>query len=342
MTAVVRAAALSAYEPLARSLGLDVPALLARFELPVEALHQPDRLISYPAFINLLEETAMLGHCPDFGLRLAQAQGIGILGPIAVLLRQAQHVREAIDLGMRYLFVHSPALSLQVQPDAEWPDRINLVLGIRQVNLAARPQITTLSLSIMCQCLRQLTAYRVQPLQVNLPLAQPKDVRAYRRAYDSPLRFMAPHASVQLWASDLELVSSQQDLEVKKLALDYLQRYVPPEPGRLREQVKRLAGGLLSSGLAAQVDIARSLSMHPRTLQRRLREEGTTFADLLDEWRREQFEALIVLPDGPDLTRIAHILGYAEASVLSRSCKRWFGISPKAMRERGAMPPDRS
>lgn len=335
MSQFVRAAALTGYQPLAQSLGLDVPSLLERFELPLAALHDPDRLISYSAFINLLEESALLGHCPDFGLRLAHAQGIGILGAIAVLLRQARNVSEAIELGVRYLFVHSPALSLQVQADVEQPERINLLLDIRRVNLASRPQVASLSLSILCQCLRQLSAERVQPLRVSLPQSQPADATAYQRAYGCEVRFMAPRASVQLLASNLEVVGAEQDPQAKKLALDYLQRYANPETGRLRDQVKRLAGSLLGSGLAGQSEIARSLALHPRTLQRRLQAEGCSFGELLDELRQEQFRALISLPDGPDLTQIAHILGYAEASVLSRSCKRWFGVSPKAMRERG-------
>ena len=159
-----------------------MPGLFERFELPLAALHDPDRLISYSAFINLLEESALLGHCPDFGLRLAHAQGIGILGAIAVLLRQALNVSEAIELGVRYLFVHSPALRLQVRADAQQPERINLLLDIRRVNLAARPQVASLSLSILRQCLRQLSADRVQPLRVSLPQSQPADAAAYLRA----------------------------------------------------------------------------------------------------------------------------------------------------------------
>ena len=145
------------------------------------------------------------------------------------------------------------------------------------------------------------------------------------------MHFAAPTASVQLAASDLAVVLSAHDPEVKKLALDYLQRYADAQPVRLTEQVRRLAKDLLGTGLSGQEDIARSLAMHPRTLQRRLQAEGTCFAELLDTLRREQFEALIALPGGPGLTQIAHILGYAEASVLSRSCKRWFGMRPRAM-----------
>ena len=88
-----------------------------------------------------------------------------------------------------------------------------------------------------------------------------------------------------------------------------------------------------SSGSTGHEELARALSMHPRTLQRRLHSEGTTFARLLDEVRRSQFEALIAMPGGPGLTQIAHILGYAEASVLTRSCQRWFGVAPSRLKK---------
>lgn len=337
MSVFVRAAALTGYQPLAQSLGLDVPGLLARFELPLAALQEPERLISYPAFSNLLEESAVRARCPDFGLRLAHIQGIGMLGPIAVLLRQALHVGEAIDLGIRYLFVHSPALRLRLQADAGQPERVNLLLDIQQVNLAARPQIASLSLSILCQCLRQLSAERVQPLKVSLPYAQPLAVEAYRQTFACPLRFRAAGASVQLRASDLQVVLGAQDPQVRQLVMAYLQRYANPAHGCLREQVKRLTSSLLGSGLVGQGEIARGLGLHPRTLQRRLQVEGCSFAELLDEVRREQFQALIAQAEPPSLTRIAHLLGYAEASVLSRSCKRWFGVSPRGMRARRPM-----
>lgn len=330
MTIFVRSSALAGYEQLAKSLALDVPTLMARFELPLAALHETDRLISYPAFINLLEESAALGRCHDFGLRLAHLQGVGILGPIAVLLRHARDVNEAISLGTRYLSAHSPALSLQLQTDVLQPDKVNLLLDIRQVNLAARPQICSLSLSIICQC---LNAARLQPVQVSLPHPPTVNEAVYLQAYGCPVRFMASNASVQFAARDLQMTLSEQDPEIKRLALEYLQRHTSSIPESISEQVRSLARNLLGSRLSGHAEIARSLAMHPRTLQRRLQVEGTSFAELLCELRQEQFKELISLPNGPDLTQIAHILGYAEASVLSRSCKRWFGMSPKAMRE---------
>jgi AraC-like DNA-binding protein len=71
--------------------------------------------------------------------------------------------------------------------------------------------------------------------------------------------------------------------------------------------------------------------MHPRTLQRRLREEGTTFEAIKDEARQDLAQRYLAQPDVP-LTQITALLGYSEQSALGRSCRRWFGATPREMR----------
>lgn len=67
------------------------------------------------------------------------------------------------------------------------------------------------------------------------------------------------------------------------------------------------------------------------TLQRHLEAQGTSFATLLDEVRRDETERYLRDSDIP-LGQLAGILGYSEQSVLSRSCQRWFGTSASAYR----------
>jgi hypothetical protein len=65
---------------------------LSRFHIPSGAEHQEDAFLSFAAFIRLLEASAEDLRCPDFGLRLARWQGLEILGPLAVIARNAQTV----------------------------------------------------------------------------------------------------------------------------------------------------------------------------------------------------------------------------------------------------------
>jgi AraC-like DNA-binding protein len=77
--------------------------------------------------------------------------------------------------------------------------------------------------------------------------------------------------------------------------------------------------------------VADALSMHPRTLQRRLRELGTTFEDIKDEARRDLAHRYLAHRDVP-LAQVTALLDYSEQSALTRSCHRWFGATPRVLR----------
>ena len=83
--------------------------------------------------------------------------------------------------------------------------------------------------------------------------------------------------------------------------------------------------GLNSLSLPA---IAAEMGLPPRSFQRRLAEERTSFRRLVRDHRRSLAEALIKNHAG-SVTSVAHTVGYAETAVLSRAFKSWTGTSPR-------------
>ena len=71
--------------------------------------------------------------------------------------------------------------------------------------------------------------------------------------------------------------------------------------------------------------------MHPRTLQRRLATEGIRCQDVIDRERRAQAVQYLAVSE-LHLSQIAGLLGYTEQSALNRSCRRWFGKTPRQYR----------
>ena len=67
--------------------------------------------------------------------------------------------------------------------------------------------------------------------------------------------------------------------------------------------------------------------MSTRSLQRRLREEGTAFSILVDKVRRELAEDYNRDP-GISLMEVAFVLGFSVYSFFARAYKRWTGVSP--------------
>lgn len=101
--------------------------------------------------------------------------------------------------------------------------------------------------------------------------------------------------------------------------------------GSLVEKVKNAIIERLPSGGVTDATIAHALYMHERTLQRNLRQEGTTFKSILNEVREEL--AIRYLQDETlSLGEISFLLGFTEISSFSRAFKRWTGVPPSDYR----------
>jgi AraC-like DNA-binding protein len=97
--------------------------------------------------------------------------------------------------------------------------------------------------------------------------------------------------------------------------------------GRTRGQVRRAIRRALLEEAPKMPEIAHDLGIHPRTLRRRLSEEGTTFDDLLDDVRQTVARELIELTDMP-LGEIGDALAFASPGVFSQWFRRAFGMPP--------------
>jgi AraC-like DNA-binding protein len=97
------------------------------------------------------------------------------------------------------------------------------------------------------------------------------------------------------------------------------------------DQVVRILRPRVLFGDFTLETVARRLAVHPRTLNRRLQAEGTTFRKLLNE---AHFEVARQLLAGTriDISGIAAALGYAETSAFSHAFHRLAGTSPSEWR----------
>jgi AraC-like DNA-binding protein len=118
---------------------------------------------------------------------------------------------------------------------------------------------------------------------------------------------------------------------LRDIAVDYMTSHFPA-PGRaLAGRVHLLLTQALGSSPVEVGAIARQLRTHPRTLQRRLAAEQTTFEAILDDVRRATAARLITQTDLP-FAQVTAMIGLAEQSALSRAARRWFGVTPRELR----------
>jgi AraC-like DNA-binding protein len=103
------------------------------------------------------------------------------------------------------------------------------------------------------------------------------------------------------------------------------------------EQVKGILKPLLAGRRPGIEDVARELGTSPRTLQRRLAEDGATFQQLLQEARRELARHYL-LHSSLELNQTAYLLGYEDAHSFFRAFHDWEGSPPGEWRERHSSP----
>jgi len=91
---------------------------------------------------------------------------------------------------------------------------------------------------------------------------------------------------------------------------------------------------LLPHGKPKASLVARKLNMSPRTLARRLANEGLSFASVLDEMRRELARRYLEDPRLP-ISQVAWLLGFQEAAAFTHAVRRWTGQTPSEIRRSG-------
>lgn len=330
---VVRVEALRLYSEAVRELGGDPENLLAKAHIEEAALTQADAVISYRSMIHLLERSAAELDCPDFGLRLAARQGgIAVLGPLAIAMRNSSTVGEAYRYCAGHLQVYSPVVHIQIEDD-----RVNGRHFMRfEILLSRVPhqrQAVENALALTHHAVLTLSHGSFGAREVWFTHERLLPLARYQQFFGGPVHFGKPFNAVFFNSRDFAQPITDQNPQLYELASTYIDTQFPSASQHLSTRVHALATRLLTQGSCTHVEVAARLNMHPRTLQRRLREEGTRFEDIKDEVRRDAAARYLSQSSIP-LTRVAALLGYSEPSVLTRSCQRWFSSSPKQIRER--------
>jgi AraC-like DNA-binding protein len=327
---LIRATTLWGYGELVRELGGEPQRLLTRFAIPPGVENQEDTFIPIDAYVRMLEASAEDLCCPDFGLRLSRWQGLDILGPVAVIARNAQTVLGGLEMIGRYLYVHSPALKLSLAPRSAKGD-LTFTYEVTEPGLGVVIQGHELSMAIVVRILRLLGGPEALPSAISFTHDQQGPDAAYREALGCPVRFGQTWCGLELSQRLADQRIESADPETRRIAERYLESNYVPRTASLSDRVAELTRRLLPTGQCSVDAIADQLAMHPRSLQRRLITEDARCQDLIDRERRVLAARYLAEP-GLHLGQIAGLLGYAEQSTLNRSCRRWFGKTPRQYR----------
>jgi AraC-like DNA-binding protein len=333
MGPMIRAASLRGFVPIVEQLGGDPDALLARFGITRSDLDSDEGLISITANDLVLDAAAAELDCPDFGLRLAEAQDLGILGPLAVVIEASSSAAEALAFVSRYLFVHSPALSIGVEPDPRGSNGVVALTYRKDLHESPySPQAMELGLGLFYRIAVLLIGDRRGLRSIEIPHPPISPIARYTDFFGADVAFNRPTAAFRIPTRRLDERFVTANAAIRRLAVQYLASNYA-DPGRtVSSQVRRALSKSLGGAPPTVTSAARLLAVHPRTLQRQLAAEGTSFESVLDDVRRDTAHRYITTTDLP-LSQVTTLVGFSEQSTLSHAVRRWFGVSARDLRK---------
>lgn len=334
MPHLARSQILTGYAPLARSLGLSPERLAKSVGLQLSLLNDLDSRISAGAFTELLERSAKAARVEDFGLRLAQSRGLGILGPIGIVIHQEPDVRAALQSLIRYLPAHNESLVLRLEEEREVA---LLNLDVHLAGLAEARQVTELSLGAFFRIVGRLAGSQWKPHRICFEHSAPRNPAAHKRFFGCRVEFDQYCNAIVFPRGDLDAPLAMSDAMLARYAHRYLDSIMAHRSASASEKVRELVTLSLSSGSCSATKVARGLGVDRRTVHRYLQEAGKSFSSIVTEVRKEL--AIRLLISHRPMIEVASLLGFSGTPAFSRWFSQWFGCNPtrwRDMQERGA------
>jgi len=338
---MVRASGLRGYPALVRAMGCDPAPLLRRYRIDEAALDSDDGMISLRAVVHLLEASADQTRAGDFGLRLSRHQGIDVLGPLGIALQHAPTIRAAMEFAARHMFVHSPGLVYTIHEHSEIArDAAEVAIEICLTRQPVQRQAIDLCLADIHNFTRLLSGDRYLLRAVSIPHTPIASLGTYEQFFGARVMAEQPRASLHLSRSTLAADLRGVDATLRRMAEDYIFRNFGSEAGSVSDRVRLALRHTLGASSHSKASVANLLAMHPRTMQRRLLAEATSFEAIRDDVRKELAMRYLCETSLP-LGQIAMLLGLPAQSALSRACRQWYGVTPSALRaaKLSAFPP---
>jgi AraC-like DNA-binding protein len=333
-TAMVRAESLRGFKDVVTSLGGNPVAMLSAVDIDPTLLDGAKGEFPYKNLIALFENAATQLSCPDFGMRLAAVQAsqgaTKVLGPLDVAMRNSPTLGDAYRYCAEHLHVYSSATQICFEKLPDDP-RVFMLFEIMLMGGTHQRQAVEQALAVTQHGIHAISGGQARAREVwftHEPLAP---LSTYRANFNAIVRFGQSMNGLIFDEQDFNLPLPDTDPQLYEMATSFIDHRFPSSAMPLRTRVRINIARLLVEGTCTQEHVAAALGLHPRTLQRRLREEGESFESIKDSVRRDVALRYLQQPD-VSLVRVTEILGYSETSVLSRSCLRWFCASPRELR----------
>ncbi|MEK6788857.1 MAG: AraC family transcriptional regulator [Pseudomonadota bacterium] len=310
--------------------GIDAETCLLGTGITEAQLHDADALVAREQELRLVENLMLaLPDIPALGFELGLRYSVATFGIWGFALRTSRNLREALQSAMRYLPLSTAYCRFAIFGDQQEygisADPSDIPQHLRQF-LLERDTATAINL------FNELALSGLRVLRLEFQGRAPAHAGQIEALCGIAPHYECSRNAIVLRRQDAELPLPMYDMHLVRLLEDQCRAQLE------RRQVAGIAGQvrqllLGSAGLVASLeDVASHLAMAPRSLRRRLAEEGANFRNLVDAERGQLARQLLENTE-MKLEEMAVQLGYGDTASFTRAFRRWFGQSPSEYRK---------
>lgn len=297
--------------------------------------------VSHAQVLRLWEEATRLSGDPDFGLHLAEwlsQQAEDRFDVLAYAMRSCATLGEQYRRMGRYVRLIHKETFLSLEVDGETARMVHGVVGHH--SSLRQPSEAMLAL-ILLQGRRTL-GEDFAPREVCFEHPEPARTTEHARLFRAPVHYGGPRDELVFERALLDRPQPHAEPRLQAMLERHLEVLLSeiPEDRSVTGMVRRCVADGLLEGEPTLFSVAKKLRLSPRTLQRRLRDEGSNFADLLADVRHER--ALHHLRNAElSIQEVAFVLGFSDVTTFHRAFKRRTGVTPAEYRRSGTVSPAR-
>lgn len=316
----------------AERLGLDTRSVLDALGVSARDLGDNSRRLPSELHEQLLTQLATLSGDPLFGLHSAREVEPGSWSVLGYISMNCATLGEAIDRIAPYEKLVGDMGTSRLEMSG---GLVCLTWNCRHQAPEARRHMVENVLASWLLYARWITGTEQSPEYVRLEHACPAGARDqdYEQLFGCPVHFEQHCNALLLTSATLTLPLRQPDALLLKTLEEHAQsamaQLTPHDD--LPQRIKAVLRQQLKDGLPRKDRLAEQLQLTPRTLDRRLRELGSSYQVILDQLRRE-LSILYLRDSGLSLDEIGNRLGFSETRSFHRSFKAWCGVSPGSYR----------
>jgi len=309
----------------------DPAPVFKQVQLDPSLMYEPGKRYSLIKIAELWKEMGRRIKDPCFGLTAATCWHPSNFGTMGYALLTSSSLRVTFERLIRFHRVISDAHFGELEEDKE-QNSLSFVLKTENSDTYTRGREDA-AISWILSVLRVNYQKELFPEAVYLTHSKPSCSSKYYEFFQSPVHFGTSTCKLVFSLDIVDTVLASNNEEMTAFGDQAMSTYISSlATGTQTNQIKEIIAENLPSGNVTVEQVAGTLGMNTRTLQRALKEKGTTFLNLLNDTRMDLAKQFIQ-DKQMDLTEVAFLLGFAELSTFSRSFKRWTGKSPLQFRK---------